>query len=128
MNSSSVVLVFDPEGKVLVLRRGPTDPWRPGYWNFPGGHAEKEDASPKHTATRELAEEAGICLDPGALQWLFSFRDPRRVHVLWVQLSERPDLMSYDGEHDAYDWVDWNNIPQPMLRSVAHIVATVPRL
>jgi 8-oxo-dGTP pyrophosphatase MutT (NUDIX family) len=122
---SSITLVFDHEGRVLVLRRGPTDPWKPGHWNFPGGRADPEDASAVHTAARELAEEAGICLPTSAFNWAFSFRNPGLVNVFWVKLPGRPQVRSYDGEHDAYVWTFLQQIPQPTLHNVRYVVEQV---
>jgi 8-oxo-dGTP pyrophosphatase MutT (NUDIX family) len=107
-------MVFDPEGYVLALRRGPTAPWMPSHWNFPGGYVEEGEAIPA-AATRELAEEAGICLDPSALNYAFSFRDRVLAHVFWVVLPQRVPVVSYDNEHDAYTWARPDQIPQPVI-------------
>lgn len=122
---ASITLVFDPEGQVLVLRRGPTDPWKPGRWNFPGGLANPADPSVRHTAARELYEEAGISLPLSSFNWAFSFRNPGLVNVFWVKLPARPHVHSNDGEHDAYVWAFPHNIPQPVLPNVRYIVEQI---
>jgi 8-oxo-dGTP pyrophosphatase MutT (NUDIX family) len=53
------VIVEDPRGRVLLLLRGPTDPWMPGRWNLPGGRIEAGEASTE-AAMRETLEEAGL--------------------------------------------------------------------
>lgn len=55
--TSAVVIVNDD--KALILRRGISAPWMPGYWNLPGGISEPGE-SPYDTAIRECTEEAGI--------------------------------------------------------------------
>ncbi len=37
MSRSVAVVVEDGQGRVLLLLRGPTDPWMPLRWNLPGG-------------------------------------------------------------------------------------------
>jgi 8-oxo-dGTP pyrophosphatase MutT (NUDIX family) len=122
---SAVVLVFDHEGRVLVLRRSASDPWKPHHWNFPGGGVDATDETVTHGAVRELYEEAGIPLPPESLNWAFSFRDPGLVNVFWVKLPRRPSVHSNDGEHDTYAWVHPRQIPQPSLHSVRYIVEQI---
>lgn len=51
-----MVAIF--QAKALILRRGPTAPWKPGLWNLPGGQID-EGESAIIAAQRELQEEAG---------------------------------------------------------------------
>jgi len=123
---ANVVLVFDPTGRVLSLRRGPTDPWRPGYWNFPGGRREKSDKSAQEGAARELREESGIYIDPRHLNWAFSFRKfPGLVNVFWVKLPHRPEVSHPDREHDAHQWSWLWEIPQPTIPNIRYIAEQV---
>ena len=101
---SNIVIPIDPSGCVLLLRRGPSDPWMPGFWNFPGGGQEESDRSSAHGAARELAEESGIALTPDQLTWWFSYRADGLVNVFYVHLASRPPVTCPDGEHDRYGW------------------------
>lgn len=56
--------VCDDEG-VLLVRRGRA-PAR-GRWALPGGHMEAEE-SPEASAVRELEEETGVRVHPGAVR------------------------------------------------------------
>jgi len=56
---SVAVVVEDPRGRVLLLLRGPSDPWMPLRWNLPGGRVESGE-SPAEAAMRETREEAGL--------------------------------------------------------------------
>ena len=33
-------VIIDNKDRVLVLLRGSTDPWKPGWWDLPGGHLD----------------------------------------------------------------------------------------
>lgn len=122
---SAVVLVFDPQGHVLALRRGPTAPRSPGCWNFPGGYTNPGEPV-QQAGYRELAEEAGIRVAAGGLKRAFSYRRPGGLtHVLWVRLARRPRVTLPDGEHDRFRWVKLHNIPQPIMPGVRYIVSRV---
>lgn len=57
-------IVHDETGRLLLVRRG-HDPGR-GLWSLPGGRVESDEDD--HAAVvRELAEETGLDVIPGAL-------------------------------------------------------------
>lgn len=119
---ASIVMAFDPEGHVLVLRRGPTAPYKPGHWNFPGGYVDPTDTSAQEAGLRELYEEANILLPLSSLKWAFSYCDPSLINVFWARLPYRPAVKSNDNEHDMYAWVFPQRVPNPMLPSIRYIV------
>ncbi|MFI6830734.1 NUDIX domain-containing protein [Kribbella sp. NPDC050241] len=54
-------LFTDPAGRLLVL----DPPYKP-TWDLPGGAVER-DESPRRAAQREVQEELGLVVEPGAL-------------------------------------------------------------
>ncbi|KAH7000194.1 NUDIX hydrolase domain-like protein [Ilyonectria destructans] len=52
-------LVTNTQGRILLLRRAPTDSW-PLKWEVPGGSVDATDASFVAAAVRELWEESGL--------------------------------------------------------------------
>jgi ADP-ribose pyrophosphatase YjhB (NUDIX family) len=57
-------LTYDAQGRILLIRRG-HNPGR-GLWSLPGGRVEpgEDDAA---ALVREMAEETGLAVRPGAL-------------------------------------------------------------
>jgi len=52
-------VVFNPDGKVLIVQRARHDSM-PNKWELPGGGVDDSDATVLHAAARELWEEAGL--------------------------------------------------------------------
>jgi ADP-ribose pyrophosphatase YjhB (NUDIX family) len=57
-------IVFDPEGRVLLVERG--RPPGVGLWSVPGGKLEGAETLAQAVA-REVAEETGLVVEVGAL-------------------------------------------------------------
>jgi 8-oxo-dGTP diphosphatase len=57
-------LAYDADGRLLLIRRR-NDPGR-GLWSVPGGRVEPGE-SDAEAVVREMAEETGLVVEPGAL-------------------------------------------------------------
>jgi 8-oxo-dGTP pyrophosphatase MutT (NUDIX family) len=71
--------------QVLLVRRNPEARFMPGVWVFPGGAVDATDGEGEEAhraaAVRELAEEAGIELDPEELVAYSRWVTPRVVPI-----------------------------------------------
>jgi 8-oxo-dGTP pyrophosphatase MutT (NUDIX family) len=71
--------------QVLLVRRNPEARFMPGVWVFPGGAVNESDGKGEEAhraaAVRELAEEAGIELDPDELVAYSRWITPRVVPI-----------------------------------------------
>ena len=100
MNLMPVVAVAltDPAGRILVAQR-PAGKEYAGLWEFPGGKVEPGE-SPESALARELAEELGVTVDPGAFEPLTFSSAPRGERHLLLLLYRCTD---WEGEARAID-------------------------
>jgi 8-oxo-dGTP pyrophosphatase MutT (NUDIX family) len=99
MPVGSAVVIFDEEGRVLILLRPKNMKWAPGKWALPGGHIE-EGESPMMAAVREVREETTLAV-PNPKQ--FHISDNGEV-VYFVAEISNPSVQ-IDFEHDDFAWV-----------------------
>jgi len=109
---ASIVIYFNPDNKVLLLKRKEEADFAPGQWGFVGGRAE-EGENFKEAAIRETHEESGLKLLPEDLIKITTFRDRHRlpVHVFACKHFEGTvEMKSVAEEHDDYMWVGLNDV------------------
>lgn len=103
------VIVREPGGKVLFLKRSADAPDYPETWCWPGGGAEAGEDSDQ-TAMRELSEETGIVpvfTDPAPI---VDVRDGFVTHLLDLDEMRQPTL---NEEHTEFRWAHPNEPPEP---------------
>lgn len=121
----AIVAVVAREGRVLVIRRGPSVV-RPGYWAPLSGRLEPGESQPD-AVVREVREEVGLTVRPVAKVWECdtddgSFRlhwwlagvvggelalDPGEVsEARWLGPGEFGGLApTFEGDHEFFDRV-----------------------
>jgi 8-oxo-dGTP diphosphatase len=107
-----VVALTEVDGdlRLLVVRRG--NPPYEGKWALPGGFLEV-DEDLAAGAARELAEETGVELDPGALHQLGAYgapdRDPRGRTISVTFRADLDREVDARGGDDAAD-AQWRSV------------------
>lgn len=107
MRQCSMVAIFNDDGKVLLLRRAPGDPWMPRKWALPGGGVDEGETF-HDGAVREVKEETHIDInDPSLLKTFHEmyggktkFMICKNNHTGNVDLSSA----SHGYEHNDYGW------------------------
>ena len=100
---SAAVILFDDDGRALILQRGETAPWMPLSWNLPGGGIDAGETA-EQAAVREAQEEAG--LTPQAPQLLGELEyAPARLLAVFVAESHTGTLV-VNWESCAHAWVE----------------------
>ena len=93
----------DPEGRILIVRRGPGQSGA-GHWEFPGGKVEPGE-SPQQALKREIEEELGIDVRVGDFLAEQDYQYPNRLirlRVYWAKTVQDQLVLS---EHDAFKWL-----------------------
>jgi 8-oxo-dGTP diphosphatase len=107
------VMVRDPRGRVLLLRRSQAVKHFRGYWEFPGGKPASGEPF-NRTADLEVTDETGLYVTPtgiaGASECTVS---GLRVALLFFQARTSKTKVTLSGEHDTYCW-----LPLPQVSSL----------
>ena len=98
MPKGSAVVIFDEEGRVLILLRPRTVKWAPGKWALPGGHIEP-DEKPIDAAVREVREETTLEIS-SPVEFHTSDNGEVRYFVTRVNNAN----VEIDFEHDDFAW------------------------
>jgi len=96
--------IFEKNGLIFAARRRPGKHLA-GYWEFPGGKLEKNEA-PEHCLARELNEEFGIHVQVGQFMGESTYDYGHKIIRL---LAYRVILLSGKFELRDHDEVKWLN-------------------
>jgi 8-oxo-dGTP pyrophosphatase MutT (NUDIX family) len=91
-------VLFDRENRIfLISAEDPIDPYKPDWWEIPGGGMGWNEES-GHAALRELHEETGIPnVEMGPCVWVqqtdytfagYHFESDDRIHIAWCDGGE----------------------------------------
>lgn len=113
---SVLVVVHARTGEVLLLKRAD----HPNFWQSVTGAMQWSETDPRDTAVRELAEEIGLAVEPGALrdlglvhryailpQWRHRYAPgvtENTEHAFALEIPE-PLPVVHHPEHTAYRWL-----------------------
>ena len=107
------ILVFDGQGRILLVRRSKTAPRRPLEWDLPGGFVDDGDVSYQQACLRELSEETGLTALDGTFRLGYtesslSGSDGAEMYdVSWLYftVSTAVTEVTLSYEHDKSTWV-----------------------
>lgn len=102
--SSSHIIIFNNQGKVLVVRRSDNDDWEPGKFAIPGGKRE-DGESLLQNIQRETFEEVGLILDPQKIIFLPNI-SKKLNHVFFTTNVFKGTVKLGDGEHSEFGWIN----------------------
>ena len=105
------MVVFDDDGRLLMVRRGP-NATRSGLWSIPAGFVDYGEEI-RAAAARELREETGLIADIGEAVFVASnFHDPAKLTVgIWFAGTVTGGALRAGDDADAVDWFDLDGLP-----------------
>jgi 8-oxo-dGTP diphosphatase len=108
--------LIDGEGRVLLQQRA-LHRSMPGLWEFPGGKVENGE-TPEAALARELEEELGVRVEPGAMAPIAFASDTLgdRHLVLLLYTAREWEGVPYPLDASAIRWVaveDMAGLPMP---------------
>ncbi|HSD55641.1 MAG TPA: NUDIX hydrolase [Candidatus Saccharimonadales bacterium] len=105
-------LIFNEEGKVLLLTRSSSDEHRPGGLDLPGGRVEDGEEI-LAGAVREADEESGLIINASNMHWVYADTvstyntdvkgNVNLIRVTFAARVESPNV-TLSHEHDAFGW------------------------
>ena len=119
-----VGVIVVKKGHLLLLKRRSVH--GAGTWSTPGGHLEFGE-SPEACAIREVEEETGVVIGNVSFMGITNdiFAEAARHYItLWMLGQYRSGTPSVQAPYEmsAVDWFHRDNLPQPLFRSLQHLV------
>jgi 8-oxo-dGTP diphosphatase len=97
--------VIANRGRILVLRRAPGMPYRPGSWDLPGGHLALGESF-EDCLIREVKEETGLDVSIERMLGMHSmFSEPYLQALYACRLRVFQNLHLRPDEHIEHRWV-----------------------
>jgi ADP-ribose pyrophosphatase YjhB (NUDIX family) len=108
----AAVLVFDDEGRVLLVRRAP-GATRAGAWSVPAGFVDYGEEV-RAAAARELLEETGLVAEIGEVAHVASnFHDPAKLTVgIWFHGTVVGGRLEAGDDADAVGFFALDDLPE----------------
>ena len=115
-------------GTILLLQ------YPQGHWDFPKGHVEESDPTPRATVRRELAEETGITdiefVDGFMDRSEYSYRHKGKLckkQVLWFLAETETITVDISHEHRGHMWLEWDHAEEQITHDASLAVLKAAR-
>ena len=93
------VIIFDEDGKVLILKRASHMKWEPNKWDLPGGMIKKKETV-KQAIKREVKEETGL-----VIKKIVEVGNVNQITIFKTEAKSKNKKLKLDDENKDYKWV-----------------------
>ena len=109
MSYASLVILFNDNKQILLLKRSRGVDSFAGMWGFPGGKREDGETS-LDAAIREVEEETTLKILPKDLAYIFTMqREPGKDLIFFIAKNWKGNVL-IDHESEAYEWRSAKNM------------------
>ncbi|KAF2180577.1 hypothetical protein K469DRAFT_639535 [Zopfia rhizophila CBS 207.26] len=108
-------VVFNSEGKLLLIQRASDEKAFPNCWEVPGGKVDDDDETLLHAVARELKEETGLDVTKIVRKVAeFGWKEKHKrtaqdqswlKHIFEVEVKEMKEIVLDPAEHQRYLFV-----------------------
>jgi len=99
------ILLFNPEGQVLLLRRSQRSKTNPGMWELPGGKIDQGESFDT-ALNREIMEETGLVVDIHHAAGTAEQQLPEWLVIhLVLSGAKTAGKVRISDEHEEFRWV-----------------------
>jgi len=102
----ALTVIFNNEGKVLIVKRSEKTNWCPNFWAIVGGKMEKGEL-PDESLVREVYEETSIKLNKYKLKKIIKYNNI--IEYLYLGKVD-DDFVELNDEHTDYKWATIEDI------------------
>jgi len=107
---SMKVVIRNPRGECLLVRRSASSKANPGKWEFPGGKIDPGETFDQ-ALLREVVEETGLSVVLTRVVGAAESELPeRKVAYLFMEAVADSDAVCLSHEHDDFAWVSSENM------------------
>ncbi|KAH7121207.1 NUDIX hydrolase domain-like protein [Dendryphion nanum] len=104
-------VIFNAEGKMLLVQRAKEEHAFPNCWEIPGGKVDDDDESILHAVAREVKEETGLDVTRvtrkvGEFGWE-EFSEKRAKYVVWRKLIFEVEVANFNIVLDPMEHQDY---------------------
>ena len=97
--------VIANRGRLLVLKRAPTMPYRPGSWDLPGGHLATGEST-EECLLREVKEETALDVAIDRFLGIHTMRTEPYLQAIYAcRLTVFQSIALRPNEHVEYCWL-----------------------
>lgn len=124
-------LIFEKEGKILLIRRFQTG-YCDGQYSLVAGHVDPGETFVE-AAVREAQEEAGVNINPENLEMVYllhrdsqSTEDNERVDVFFVVRAWDGELQNMEPHKcDEFSWHTWEDLPVDTIPYIRFVLGEI---
>jgi mutator protein MutT len=117
---AAVIVLFNKDGEVLLVKRSHAVETFKGHWCFPGGGADEGETS-EACAVRETREETSLKVNPSDLIYFYTVVKDSDKDIDFYIAKKWKGKVKIDWESSDYQWIkpsklkDVKFLPTPLI-------------